>query len=68
MLHIIHIFFVSSYAVLFISFLLDIDECTDVNYTCDGECTNTEGDWDCKCEAGYMEKSVNNTFKTCSGK
>ena len=36
-----------------IKILLDIDECTELEACLYGECTNTEGSYDCKCPPNF---------------
>ena len=48
-----------------LNFLIDIDECLDDNGGCDQQCTNTDGSYDCSCDAGY---SLGSNNKACNGK
>ena len=42
----------------------DINECQQMNSTCDQLCTNTEGSFVCSCEEGY---ELQNDRKSCEG-
>ena len=39
------------------SFIADVDECTELNTTCsnNAECVNTMGSYRCVCKEGYTE-------------
>lgn len=39
---------------MFISFLLDIDECAEDNGGCDQLCLNFDGSYMCDCDFGYL--------------
>lgn len=46
-------------------FLLDLDECEVLDYTCDQLCTNKKGSFSCSCVPGYIKK--NSTCEAING-
>ena len=46
-------------------FLLDINECSGVDNTCQQQCNNTEGSYLCSCQSGFH---LNADGTTCSSK
>lgn len=47
---------------------LDIDECSELNSTCNGgTCNNTHGSWVCECPDGFKSVSRNETYRDCKG-
>ncbi|XP_052814249.1 uncharacterized protein LOC128241366 [Mya arenaria] len=36
---------------------LDFNECENDTYTCDGDCKNSQGGWDCNCKHGYIKNT-----------
>lgn len=48
-----------------LTFFADINECTNNNGQCAQVCTNTVGDYDCTCNAGYV---VGSDLLVCTGK
>lgn len=60
------IFLSSNFNNNFIKLILaEIDECEVNNGGCDQDCKNTEGSYECACEAGYV---LSSNKKTCLGK
>lgn len=46
-------------------FVLDMDECEVLDYTCDQICTNKKGSFSCGCVSGYVKK--NSTCEAING-
>ena len=53
------------YAVIFVNYSTDVDECLDNNGNCSHDCVNTEGSYYCKCPAGYI---LQPNYHVCEGK
>ena len=45
--------------------VLDVNECTNGDNSCDHNCQNTDGSYTCFCDSGY---SLTSNDKSCSGK
>ena len=45
--------------------MLDMNECTNGNHSCEHNCQNTDGSYTCSCNTGY---NISSNGLSCNGK